>query len=623
MATKGSWPNKGSGALTGTDETWGGLNSALRRGRRGLPSGSSLVELLAKHRGIRNLADLPPLTIGMILEWADNYKAMTGKSPKSNSGQVDGTDETWLGLDAALRVGRRGLPGGSSLPKVLAKHRGICKTMGLPQLTVEQIMLWADAHMAATGNWPNQKSGSIAGTAETWSGINAALSCGKRGLPGKSSLAKLLTQCRGVKKLPPQLTVEQILHWADCHQTVTGKWPSKESGVITGTNETWTRVHDALRAGRRGLPGGSSLAKLLADHRSVRNQMDRPPLTIQQILAWVNAHKATIGDWPTQYSGQVTGADETWSGINSALRLGRRGLPGGATLVDLLATHRGVRNLANLPPLTIEMILEWADTYKAMTGKSPKSNSGQVGGTDETWLAIDVTLRIGRRGLPGGSSLANLLATHRGVRNIRNLTQLTAEQILNWADTHKATTGKWPSKESGRVKGTDETWMGIHHALRLGYRSLPGGSSLSNFLVEHRGTRNLKNLSPLTIEQILFWVDTHKATEGEWPSHLSGQVTGTGETWAGINAALGGGRRGLPNGLSLAKLLAKHRDVTNKIDLPPLTIDRILAWADAHKTATEKWPCATSGQIAGTNETWSGINAALQRGFRGLPARRR
>ena len=43
------------------------------------------------------------------------------------------------------------------------------------------------------------------------------------------------------------------------------------SGAIPGTNgETWAMVHGALRHGRRGLPGGSSLARFLADHQGQR-----------------------------------------------------------------------------------------------------------------------------------------------------------------------------------------------------------------------------------------------------------------------------------------------------------------------------------------------------------------
>jgi hypothetical protein len=38
------------------------------------------------------------------------------------------------------------------------------------------------------------------------------------------------------------------------------------------------------RAGSRGLPGGSSLARLLARERDVPNKQDLPRLTVRQIL---------------------------------------------------------------------------------------------------------------------------------------------------------------------------------------------------------------------------------------------------------------------------------------------------------------------------------------------------
>ena len=177
--------------------------------------------------------------------------------------------------------------------------------------------------------------------------------------------------------------------------------PVVRSTGRTGQVDRWqesTRsgsVSIALRSGLRGLPGGSSLARLLAEHRGVRNPMNLSPLTIEQILVWADAHKAAIGDWPNQHTGQVTGTDETWAGINDALRSGHRGLPGGSSLATFLADHRDLRNPMNLPPLSIEEILVWADAYKATTGDWPNKASGQVTGTDETWDAINHSLTKG------------------------------------------------------------------------------------------------------------------------------------------------------------------------------------------------------------------------------------
>jgi len=560
-AASGDWPRITSGKVTDTDETWLGIDTTLRAGRRGLPGGSSLAKILAEHRSVRNIMDLPPLTIRQILTWVDAYKTATGDWPKMNSGQVSGTDETWLGIDDSLRAGRRGLPGDSSLPALLAENRDVRNLKGLSQLTIERILAWADTHKAATGDWPNQFSGGVTGTNETWHAIQHALLAGRRGFPGGSSLAKLLAMHRGVRNVQDllPLTVEQILEWADAHKAATSHWPSKSSGRVTGTDEIWARVNSALQQGQRGLPAGSSLAKLLAEHRGVRNAKNPPPLTVEQILAWADAHKAATGEWPIQKSGGVKGTDETWAGLNYSLVAGRRGLPGRSSLATLLAEHRSIRNIHDLSSLTIQQILAWADQHKTVTGDWPNPRLGKVKGTNETWLGVDGTLRAGRRGLPGGSSLAKLLAEHRSVRNHYDLLDLSIEQILAWADAHKAETGDWPNRESGPVNGTDETWGAINASLSLGSRGLRGRSSLAKLLAEHRGVRNKKDLPTLTIDQILAWAAVYKAASGDWPKQHSGQVTGTHETWAGINAALNRGHRGLPGGSSLAKLLKARR----------------------------------------------------------------
>ena len=68
-------------------------------------------------------------------------------------------------------------------------------------------------------------------------------------------------------KALPGLTEEQILAWAEAHNRRNGSWPKKDSGPIDGEpGETWNGVQIALMRGRRGLPGGSSLARLIKGH---------------------------------------------------------------------------------------------------------------------------------------------------------------------------------------------------------------------------------------------------------------------------------------------------------------------------------------------------------------------
>jgi hypothetical protein len=137
------------------------------------------------------------------------------------------------------------------------------------------------------------------------------------------------------------LTVERVLAWADAHRLRTGRWPHTRSGRVRGvTGQSWQALNLALVRGCRGLPGGSSLARLLEERRGRRNQARAPRLTIRQVLAWADAYRARSGRWPTPRCGSVHGAPgETWLAISSALWAGNRGLRGGETLAQLLRRH--------------------------------------------------------------------------------------------------------------------------------------------------------------------------------------------------------------------------------------------------------------------------------------------
>jgi len=149
---------------------------------------------------------------------------------------------------------------------------------------------------------------------------------------------------RGRKRrrlLKPPLAVPQILAWADAHLKRTGRFPTSLSGpVCEATDESWGRINNALYHGIRGLAGGSSLRSFLAEQRGFR-----PTLTLEQVLAWADAHRVRTGEWPSVNSGAVHGeAGERWQAIDRALRRGNRGLPGGSSLAMLLDERRGPRD---------------------------------------------------------------------------------------------------------------------------------------------------------------------------------------------------------------------------------------------------------------------------------------
>src|SRR5436190_12200437 len=126
--------------------------------------------------------------------------------------------------------------------------------------------------------------------------------------------------------------------------------------------------------------------------RRKRKTLPRPELSEDQILVWADAYHLLTGRWPSHDSrpNAVQGAPaERWSAINSALRKGARGLPGGSSLPRLLAARRGRRNRKALPHLSIKQILRWSDDYHKRTGKWPHHDTsprkGIPGSNGETW----------------------------------------------------------------------------------------------------------------------------------------------------------------------------------------------------------------------------------------------
>jgi hypothetical protein len=77
------------------------------------------------------------------------------------------------------------------------------------------------------------------------------------------------------------------LHYGIHGMQRTGRWPKVNSGpVADAPGERWDLIGSALRQGQRGHPGGSSLLRLLVKKRGVRDPLNLPPLSGQQIMQW-------------------------------------------------------------------------------------------------------------------------------------------------------------------------------------------------------------------------------------------------------------------------------------------------------------------------------------------------
>jgi hypothetical protein len=131
----------------------------------------------------------------------------------------------------------------------------------------------------------------------------------------------------------------------------------------------------------------------------VQNSQGLPPLTVDQILRWADACHNRTGRWPRQrdWREPIPGSGgETWGNVLQTVAVGLRGMPGTFTLFDLLAEHRRVRNVGNLPPLTEGQIFDWAEQFFAAHGRWPTVNGPvqvipDCGG--ERWVNLDQALR--------------------------------------------------------------------------------------------------------------------------------------------------------------------------------------------------------------------------------------
>jgi hypothetical protein len=178
-------------------------------------------------------------------------------------------------------------------------------------------------------------------------------------------------------------------------------------------------------------------------------------------VAWAHKYHRRTGAWPSALSGPIPDAPgETWRAVDEALKLGLRGLRPKSSLARLLARVAYARNRTNLPRLTPEQILAWADDHHRRTGSWPTDKSGPIHSSrEETWSGVALALRFGYRGLQAGLSLAQLLARERGARNRASLLPLSQAQVLVWAKEH-----------------FQRTRLLAHRALRPSQRSIRGGS---------------------------------------------------------------------------------------------------------------------------------------------------
>lgn len=502
-----------------------------------------------------------------------------------------------------------------------------------PAITEDKIVEWARAFFAREGRWPSSLSGRVyEDNSETWGALNFALVRGSRGLPGGCSLPELLrkrTEKRG-RTYKRALTYDQVAEWAITHLEKTGGWPSANSGRIKGAKETWSSIDAAFVTQARGLTEYGSLSKFLNAAFGPRiRKNSKPQLRQTQIAAWARNHRRGTGQWPSSLSGRIPESDgDTWMQVDTALRLGQRGLPGGISLSRLLEKTYGRKPGKQRRQFADRDIINWAKAFHHRHGRWPTDSDkvqvkgaplGVTWGTVQNVLARDVA--EGRRKL----SLAMLLRQHRGIPLPGKLPSVDDKQVLAWARAFHAATGKWPSGLTRKWDRMPVSWVRIDEAMKKGrVRGVKPGKSLYHFLCDHRGVayRHMPKIT-LTVSQVLRWARAHHDRTGSWPGLNSGPVVGgpRGLTWRMLNAGLHAGRYGLPSGAYLGEFLIRNLGIRHPRHNPDITLDQVRKWAVAHHERTGRWPSSKRRDPIpeSPGDNWERIRVALRDGYRGLP----
>ena len=144
--------------------------------------------------------------------------------------------------------------------------------------------------------------------------------------------------------MPPDLSEQKILRWADAFFERKGRWPDWQSGPVPESpGDTWYTVAAALALGLRGLSRRGSLERLIKKRRRPRKK-GPGSISVAQILQWVDDWIAENGRRLTRDSGAIPGSGGLkWSDVNRAPRVGGWGLPGGSSLAEFVARERPVR----------------------------------------------------------------------------------------------------------------------------------------------------------------------------------------------------------------------------------------------------------------------------------------
>ena len=427
----------------------------------------------------------------------------------------------------------------------------------------------------------------------------------------------------------PKLDIDLVKESLLAHRQEAGEWLANNKTGADGkiyvleygpyAGQTTVGAIDAnLIKGQRGLPDGSSIAKMNAEiseeyDLDYFNHLDQDDLDIELIRQSLLAHKTETGEWLTckkkgadgksyvlehgPYAGQVTAG-----AIDANLSIGQLGLTGGSSIAKMNAEISEAHGLdyfnhLDQDDLDIELIkqsllMHRQETGTWLTNRKKRADAqsyilehGPYAGKLKV-SALDAALSNGARGITGGSSIAKMnaeISESHGLDYFNHLDQddldiyLVKQSLL----AHRTETGEWLTNKK---KGADGKSYVLEHGsyagqitaaaidanLSYGQRSLPSGSSIAKLNAEISEAHGLDyqnhlDRDDLDIELIKQSLLAHWEETDEWL--IANERGGDGKTYvlehgpyaghitaSALNANLTHGQRGLPAGSSIFKL---------------------------------------------------------------------
>jgi hypothetical protein len=412
----------------------------------------------------------PVLSVEQLRQAVDAYRlAHDGRFPTSAEGwALPGL--AWGTVDARLRDGACGLPGGTTLSKWLDEAYPAERSS--TPYTSASLRDWVTAYREANGGaFPHVDTGAIPGTDRTWKNVNDAL---RRGLA--------FTKCRSLstwlddqfphdrRKKAALITSDLILTLVEAYRAEhDGEFPYRETGKVAGINMTWTQLDNAL------LQGGKSLAKWLA-----KRHPEFVELPEQRLRTWVEDYaRENERALPAQKSGDILGTGWSWQLVDRAFRTGAMAWATSGSLSAWLdATFPAERFLSSA---NLRM---WVDEHLATHGTFPTKDSAlPVAETSSwTWRRIDRAMHSASCGWPEKSSLSRWLD-----RQYPDLRTLNPGNLQAWVADYLVRHLEYPTKQSlePAAPGGHWSWAEIDLALQRESSGWKGKTTLESWIKAH------------------------------------------------------------------------------------------------------------------------------------------